>query len=235
MRYVVVNADDFGASPGVNRGIVESHRGGIVTSTSLMTEMPASQEAPRLARECPSLSVGLHVSLPDIEWKSDDADLPAPAAVRGALEAQLRRFVELLGRPPTHLDSHHHIHTHPFLLPHFEELASRCAIPLRDCSGVRYCSSFYGQWDGESRPEEVSVAALIRILDTETADGVVELGCHPGRPDPDLTSSYSAERELELWALCDERVRTFVEREAIALVGFDEARSLIGLPARGMR
>jgi chitin disaccharide deacetylase len=234
MRYAVVNADDFGAGPGVNRGIVESHRRGIVTSASLMTEMPASREAARLARECPSLSVGLHVSLPDMEWKSD-AHLPAPAAVRAALEAQLGHFEEFLGRLPTHLDSHHHIHTRPFLLPHFQALASDCEIPLRDCSGVRYCSRFYGQWNGESRPEGVSAAALIRILDAETADGVIELGCHPGRPDPDLSSSYSAERELELRALCDESVRSFVERQAIGLVGFDEVRPLIDLPARGAR
>lgn len=234
MRHVVVNADDFGAGTGVNRGIVESHRRGIVTSTSLMTEMPASREAARLARECPSLSVGLHVSLPDREWKSD-ADLPTPAALRAALEAQLRRFQELLGRPPTHLDSHHHIHIRPLLLPHFEELASRCAIPLRDCSGVRYCSRFYGQWDGESRPEEVSAATLIRVLDEETGDGVTEIGCHPGRPDPDLASSYSAERELELRALCDERVGSFVEQQGIALVGFDEVRPLIGLTGSGAR
>jgi chitin disaccharide deacetylase len=234
VRYVVVNADDFGAGTGVNRGIVESHRRGIVTSTSLMTEMPASPEAARLARGCPSLSVGLHVSLPDVEWKSD-ADFPTPAAVRAALEAQLRRFEELLGRPPTHLDSHHHIHTHPLLLPGFHELASDCGVPLRDCSGVRYCSRFYGQWGVESRPEEVNAAALIRILETETADRVTEIGCHPGRPDPELASSYSAERELELRALCDGRVRDFVEQEAIGLIGFDEARHLIGLATRGAR
>jgi predicted glycoside hydrolase/deacetylase ChbG (UPF0249 family) len=234
MRYVVVNADDFGASPGVNRGIVESHRRGIVTSTSLMVEMPGSREAAGLARESSSLSVGLHVSLPDKEWKSD-ADLPTPAAVRAALEAQLGRFEELLGRPPTHLNSHHHIHTRPFLLPHFEALASGCAIPLRDCSGIRYCSRFYGQWGGESRPEEVSAEALIRVLETETAEGLTELGCHPGRPDPALASSYSAERELELRALCDERVRSFVEREAIVLVGFDEVRPMIGLSDRGIQ
>jgi chitin disaccharide deacetylase len=234
MRYLVVNADDFGAGRGVNRGIVEAHQRGIVTSTSLMTEGPASAEAARLARECPSLSVGLHVTLPDRERKSQ-ADLPFPAALRAALEAQLRRFEELLGRPPTHVDSHHHIHIRPLLLPRFQELASRLAIPLRDCSGVRYCSRFYGQWDGESRPEEVSAAALIRVLETEVAEGVTELGCHPGRPDPDLASSYSAERELELRALCDERVLSFVERQAIVLVGFDAARPMIGHPAQGVR
>ncbi len=227
MRHLVVNADDFGAGRGVNRGIVEAHRRGIVTSTSLMTEMPASGEAARLARECPSLNIGLHVALPDREWDSG-ADLPAPTALRAALEAQLRRFEELLGRPPTHLDSHHHVHTRSSLLPYFEELASRCAIPLRDRSGVRYCSDFYGQWDGESHPEAVGAEALIRVLES-VGDGITELGCHPGRPDPDLASSYSAERELELRALCDGRVRGFVERQGIALVGFNEVRSLIGL------
>jgi chitin disaccharide deacetylase len=234
MRYLVVNADDFGAGRGVNRGIVEAHRHGIVTSTSLMIEGPASGEAARLARECPSLSVGLHVVLPDGEWKSD-ADLPAPGAVRAALEAQLRSFEELLGQLPTHIDSHHHIHTHPLLLPCFEELASRCGVPLRDCSGVSYCSRFYGRWGGESSPEGVSAAALIRVLETEIGHGVTELGCHPGQPDPDLVSSYSAERELELRALCDERVGAFVEREAIVLVGFDEVRPLIGLTGSGAR
>jgi predicted glycoside hydrolase/deacetylase ChbG (UPF0249 family) len=234
MRYLIVNADDFGASSGVNRGIVEAHRRGIVTSASLMTEMPGSEEAALLAHECPDLSVGLHISLPDRHWKSD-ADLPGPAGIRAALEAQAGRCAELLGHPPTHLDSHHHIHTRPLLLPRFRELAGRFGIPLRDCSGVRYCSRFYGQWDGESRPEDVSVAALIRLLDVETADGITELGCHPGRPDPALASSYTTERELELRALCDERVRSFAERRGISLIGFGEVGGLIGLPATGLR
>src|SRR5438477_8895511 len=122
MRYLVVNADDFGACSGVNRGIVEAHQRGIVTSASLMTGMPGSEEAARLAGECPTLSVGLHASLQN-ERSEPDADLRSPGASRAALEAQLMRFRELLGRWPTHLDSHHHVRPRPFLLPQFRELA----------------------------------------------------------------------------------------------------------------
>jgi predicted glycoside hydrolase/deacetylase ChbG (UPF0249 family) len=228
MRYLVVNADDLGASGGVNRGIIEAHERGIVTSASLMTGMPGSVEAARLVRERPTLSVGLHACLrsgPD-ELEADSPDQDADPA---ALEAQVRRFEELVGRSPTHLDSHHHVHTHPSRLPLFEELAERLGIPLRDCSGVRYCPSFYGQRGGESHPEQVSVTRLIRLLDTELDDGITELACHPGCADAALVSSYATERELELRTLCDARVRRFLEQHGIGLVGFGEAQRLLGL------
>jgi predicted glycoside hydrolase/deacetylase ChbG (UPF0249 family) len=229
MRYLVVNADDFGACPGVNLGIVEAHRHGIVTSASLMVAMPGSEQAARMARECPALSVGLHVSFLD-DRREPVAALFDPAACRAALEAQLSRFRELLGRGPTHLDSHHHVHVRPRLRPEFQEVADRCGIPLRACSGVRYCSSFYGQWAGEHHPEQVSVAGLIRILGTDLGDDVTELACHPARPDPALASSYANERELELRTLCDRRVRRFLDRGGIALVGFGEVSRLLDAP-----
>jgi predicted glycoside hydrolase/deacetylase ChbG (UPF0249 family) len=219
MRYLVVNADDFGASVGVNRGIVEAHCWGVVTSASLMVAMPGSEEAAHMAHECPDLSVGLHASLCD--GRSGRAsELADPRACRAALEAQVSRFGELMGRRPTHLDSHHHVHVRPPLRPEFQEVADRYTIPLRECSRVRHCSRFYGQWAGEPHPEQLSVAGLIRILEAEIGDGVTELACHPGYADPPLASSYAAERELELRTLCDDRVRRFLERSQIGLVGF---------------
>src|SRR5262245_5377777 len=62
-KYVIVNADDFGQSHGVNRGIVHAHQYGIVTSASLMVRWPAAPEAVAYAREHQSLSLGLHVDL----------------------------------------------------------------------------------------------------------------------------------------------------------------------------
>jgi predicted glycoside hydrolase/deacetylase ChbG (UPF0249 family) len=115
-------------------------------------------------------------------------------------------------------------------LPYFRETAQRCGIPLRDYSGLRYCSRFYGQWSGEHHPEQVSVAALIQILAAEVGDGVTELGCHPGHADPALVSSYTVERELELRTLCDDRVRGVLDGFGIALVGFGEVPSLVGVP-----
>jgi chitin disaccharide deacetylase len=226
MKYLVVNADDFGASAGVNRGVAEAHRRGIVTSASLMVGMPGSELAARLARESPALSIGLHAWFGDGR-RAPAADLSDPAACRASLDAQLIRFMDLMGRPPTHLDSHHHVHTHPSLLRHFRETAERCGIPLRECSGVRYCSRFYGQWAGEHHPEQVSVAGLIQILATDVGDGVTELGCHPGCADPALVSSYTIEREFELSTLCDDRVRGFLDGRGIALIGFGEVPRLV--------
>jgi predicted glycoside hydrolase/deacetylase ChbG (UPF0249 family) len=226
MKYLVVNADDFGACTGVNRGIVEAHRRGIVTSTSLMVGMPGSEEAARLARECPALSIGLHARFDD---RQREPAAEEPAAARASLAAQLVRFTELLGRSPTHLDSHHHVHTRPGLLPHFREAAERYGIPLRDCSGVRYCSRFYGQWAGEHHPEQVGVTRLIEILATEAGDGITEVGCHPGCVDPTLVSSYTHERELELRTLCDDRVRGFLDEREIALIGFGEVPRLVAV------
>jgi predicted glycoside hydrolase/deacetylase ChbG (UPF0249 family) len=196
----------------------------------LMVGLPTSEEAARLARESPALSIGLHVWFGDGP-KEPAADLSDPAACRASLDAQLIRFTELMGRRPTHLDSHHHVHTHPDLLPHFRETAERCGIPLRERSGVRYCSRFYGRWADEHHPEQVSVAGLIRILATEVGDGVTELGCHPGCADPALASSYTIERELELRTLCDRRVRRFLDERGIALIGFGEVPRLVSLSA----
>src|SRR5712692_6069973 len=59
-RYLIVNADDFGQSPGVNRGIVEAHDRGIVTSASLMVRWPAAAQAAVYSRKHPELGLGIH-------------------------------------------------------------------------------------------------------------------------------------------------------------------------------
>jgi predicted glycoside hydrolase/deacetylase ChbG (UPF0249 family) len=221
MRYLIVNGDDFGASGGVNRGILEAHRRGILTSASLMVDMPGSGEAARLAREAPELSVGLHATLavpdPGRAPEADDAE-----ACGAELECQLACFHELLGRPPTHLDSHHNVHRRPALRPLFLALARRHGLPLREHSAARYFSSFYGRWGGESHPEQVSAEALSRMLRDEIGDGVTELGCHPGYADPALASDYSAEREAELRTLCHPAVRATVAALGFRLIGFRE-------------
>src|SRR5437660_692767 len=111
-RYLIVNADDFGLSAGVNRGILEAHSRGIVTSTSLMVRWPAAVEAAAIADDCPAMSVGLHLDLG--EWAFRDGawerlyyvvDLEHPDAVRREIRVQIDEFCKLTGKCPTHLDS----------------------------------------------------------------------------------------------------------------------------------
>ncbi|MFM8973742.1 MAG: ChbG/HpnK family deacetylase, partial [Actinomycetota bacterium] len=213
MRTVIVNADDFGLSAGVNAGIIRAHEHGIVTSTTMMVRQPFADEAARCARTCPTLAVGLHVDLG--EWAFADGawapvyqrvDLSDASAVADEVTAQVTRFVELVGRPPTHLDSHQHVHTDDPVRTVVIGLAEQLHVPLRHHTpGIRYEGGFYGQTEtGEPFPELVS-APHLRALLRDLPDGVTELACHPAAA-ADVATAYIDERLLELDALCDPSV-----------------------------
>lgn len=235
MRYVIVNADDFGYSQGVNRGILEAHDEGIVTSASLMVERPAASEAAALARERPDLGVGLHAEVR--HWRTSwvprrGSGVSADRVRRSAGESvrrQLERFRQLVGREPSHLDSHQHRHLSELVRPAFEEAAGELGIPLRRVdTRVRFCGDFYGH-DGRGRPdpEAISVDALIGVI-RNVADDLTELCCHPGYPEG-LDDWYRAEREQEVRALCDPRVRDAVRRTDVQLCSYAElSRDLAG-------
>jgi predicted glycoside hydrolase/deacetylase ChbG (UPF0249 family) len=112
------------------------------------------------------------------------------------------------------------VHRDPRLKPLFIEFARRHGLPLREHSPVRYFSNFYGQWNGESHPEQISLENLLRMLESEMRDGFTELSCHPGEIDPDFQSSYHAEREVELRTLADPRFLAFLKERRIRLVTF---------------
>jgi predicted glycoside hydrolase/deacetylase ChbG (UPF0249 family) len=225
VKYLIVNGDDFGASHGVNLGIMEAHQRGILTSTSLMVDTPWSEEAALLSRTAPDLDVGLHVDLAG-GIGTPAADLADPGGGLAELERQIRRFEELMGCPPTHLDSHHNVHRNPRLLRAFVDAARRYGLPLRGHSPVRCLSRFYGQWSGVTHLEQISLPSLVRMLEAEVRPGVAELGCHPGYVDPGLQSSYSVEREAELRTLCDPSLQHILTERHIRLVRF---RDLPGL------
>lgn len=230
MRYCVVNGDDFGASRGVNRGIVEAHDAGIVTSTSLMVNMPATEEAVRLARARPRLGVGLHVN---VTFDGGDPIVPLddPAAFAAELDRQIERFVALIGRSPTHLDAHHNIHRYAPLTPFFQRAADRVGVPLREHGPVRYFGSFYAQWDGETHPEQVTVE-MLRSMIAGFPEGFTELSCHPGYVDDQLGSIYAIERELELATLLDPRTRAAFYELGVLLVNYEDVLRLRAHPAR---
>ncbi len=219
MKYLIVNADDFGAGRGINRGVMEAHHRGILTSASLLVTTPWSHEAATLARAAPELSVGLHADL-GLLISRQPVNLQQEA--RAELQRQFIRFQELRGLPPTHLDSHHNVHRDKKLLSVFLDLARHHGIPLREHSRVRYCSTFYGQWGGQTHLEQISPENLQRIIRTELEPGITELSCHPGYIDPDLLSGYSAEREAELAALCHPDVQQTLKEHEIELINYQE-------------
>jgi chitin disaccharide deacetylase len=210
MKWLIVTADDFGISRGINSGIVEAHLRGIVTSTSLMVDRPACEEAVALARQCPKLSLGLHLELDGVD----------PKNVPAQIERQQTRFVKLVGSAPTHVDTHHDLHRDPEVLSPLLAWGRRIRVPVRGHSEARYCSKFYARWGGETDLDQIGVDALLRLLDEEVGEGMTELNCHPGHPETGFPSSYAAEREVEVRTLCDPRLRHAILERGFRLMGF---------------
>ncbi|MCM2334807.1 MAG: ChbG/HpnK family deacetylase [Anaeromyxobacteraceae bacterium] len=219
MTVLVINADDFGYSRGINRGIVEAHDRGVVTSTSLMVDAPRVEEAVALARTRPALSVGLHVNFTNEAERL--VEFTDPAACRADLLRQVARFEALVGRPPTHLDSHQHVHRGRTPRPIFREVADRLGVHLRDEPPVVYKGGFYGQWEhGVSEPDKIGVPFLARMLREEFASGAYELCVHPGYFDDEATFVYHRDREVELATLTDPAIRAVIDGLGIRLVGW---------------
>jgi predicted glycoside hydrolase/deacetylase ChbG (UPF0249 family) len=213
-RFLIVNADDLGRSPGVNRGITTAHEQGIVTSASLMVRWPAAREAGAYGREHPDLSIGLHVDLGEWVFRVDRWSIVYlvdpmvdESAVEDEVARQLAAFREMVGRDPTHLDSHQHVHLRDPVRSVLLGMAAELGVPLRHLTpGVQYCGDFYGQTPkGDPMPEAITVDRLLSIIE-DLPTGVTELGCHPGQAD-DLKASYRTERAHEVEVLCDPRVR----------------------------
>lgn len=232
LRRLVINADDFGLSQGVNHGIRDCHERGILTSTSLMVLQPAVKEAALLARDLPRLSVGLHWDLIERQCRNGTwqalyqvVDVQDERAVRIELERQLTRFRQLLGRDPTHLDSHQHVHLQEPVRTHANALASGLGIPLRACtSPFRYCGGFYGQSErGVPFPEALTIAGFRRVI-SELGSGNHEVSCHPGYGDDiAINTDYRTERALEVAVLCDPLALATVQEAELELCSFAEA------------
>ena len=149
MKRLIINADDLGFAPGVNRGILECHRAGSVTSASMMVNTPAFDEAAALARDTPTLDVGLHFNLLSGSPLTDVPTLANPRTgqfhslaelarrafagrvaaddVRRECSAQLQALLHA-GIAPTHIDSHRHTHALPGILKPVLQCASDVGV-----------------------------------------------------------------------------------------------------------
>jgi predicted glycoside hydrolase/deacetylase ChbG (UPF0249 family) len=226
LRKLIVNADDFGLSAGINRGVAQAHEQGILTSASLMVRWPAASEAAEYARTHPELSVGLHCDLGEWTYRSGAwetiyaiVDLQDTKAVIAEIAFQVAEFRRLMGCDPTHLDSHQHVHRTEPVLGAIRQLAEELSVPLRHfCEHVRYCGDFYGQLSkNEPCHDAIQVDGLVGILKTIPV-GITELACHPGADNVD--SPYDLERRIELATLCHPQIQKVIQSEGIQLCTF---------------
>ena len=245
-RRLIVNADDFGLTSGVSRGILRAHREGVVTSTTVLASLPPQEDLDAVAAQS-GLGLGLHfnltwgvpVSSPAAVASLVDGDgrfgrdLPAlqerarPDEVRRECEAQIEAFLRRFGRMPTHLDSHHHVHRLPRVMDAVVDVVLDARLPLRSQDpgfrdglrrrGIVTTDAFVG--DAQAEPYWTAERLLDQLATLPL--GVTELMCHPGVFDEALAySRYGRQREVELAALCDAEARATVGRLDIELCHF---------------
>lgn len=198
MKLLIVNADDFGYSYSINRGIIEAHTKGIVTSTSVMVDAFAAEEAKDLV-QYPDLNVGLHLQLDDLD------------NVEVELHRQLDKFVSILGREPDHIDTHKRHTTDKGIKEVLEEYAKSSKIPVRNF-GVKHIGSF------GINSSDASVSQLKKSID-EATEQFNELMTHCGYSDDYLRehSSYSDPREQELESICNPDAKEYIAEKGLQL------------------
>jgi hypothetical protein len=235
-RHLIVNADDFGQTVGINEGIIHCHEHGIVTSASLMVRWPQAAAAAEYARARTAFSIGLHIDLGEWmfqngEWASVYSVVPMDdeSAVCEEVTRQVEAFRALMKADPTHIDSHQHVHGDAIVDRVVRDVGATLRVPVRGTQPVTYVGSFYGQTPtGEAVPGALSIERLIDLV-RAIPDGVSELGCHPG-VGCDSRGMYVAERAEEMRALCDPRVRRVIEEEGIELISFHQLNEASRIP-----
>lgn len=242
---LIVNADDFGFTKGVNKGIIKAHKKGTVTSCTAMVTMPAIYHAKKLAKKYPTLKIGLHLNItlgkpltncptltkdngmfykpkenPDIsKFKKEE--------IKQELLAQYNLFITIFGRKPTHLDSHLYAHQiYDVVSEIVYEFAKEKGIPVRDLATNKYRKADFINWfkilEGES------IADIWQRLETNKelllSLDIVELMVHPAFPDKYLfnNSSYNKQRKIELEILISKKFKNFIKDNQIELTNYEE-------------
>lgn len=244
IKRLIVNADDFGMTDGVSIGILHAHADGIVTSTTTMMNMPSVKFAFNLSKDFPNLGIGIHLVLTAGRPLVDGAtsftdsngnfiklrDYPNSQPEHINLnelytewKAQIELFIELAGKKPTHIDSHHHVH----LLPELQEVAIRLAkeydLPIRQRNQIVNHYEYVRCAD-KMYDELVNYDFLVREISIN--ENVMEFMCHPAYIDQALydMSSYCLVRMEELKLLRSQKVKDFIKENNISLISYADIK-----------
>lgn len=245
MKKLIINADDFGMCEGVTKGIIDSHVDGVLTSTTLMVNMPYAAKALEMAKDYPLLGVGIHLVLtcgsPMIlgakSFTKSDGTFKKQKEYKGDMSSvdlnelylewktQIEHFIRLSGKKPTHIDSHHHVHLNPSLFDTALKLAKEYDLPMRldkkmdyGFENLVFLPAFYAD-----------KATMEYIDDNLKDDGIYELMCHPAYLDKFLhtTSSYSIDRIYEMDIIRSNELRNYITENNIVLINYSNIKKTV--------
>jgi predicted glycoside hydrolase/deacetylase ChbG (UPF0249 family) len=232
---LIINSDDFGLTPGVNLGIIDALKRGILRSTTAMMNMPAIEMAADLAKQNPELGVGIHLVLTAgkpllnthktivdengnflknaILIKKMDVDVEE---VYAEYVAQMEKYIKTFGHLPTHIDGHHHTHAIPQTVEATRRLAKTYNIKyVRHVdTEVAFIHDFYGPNTDFNQFE--------KVLKQHANAEYVELMCHVAFIDVDLIqcSTYNFDRVRELETLVSSKAKDYLLANNIELINF---------------
>lgn len=238
MIKLIVNGDDFGITRGVNRGILEAAKNGILTSTSVMIGRPYASEINEFHQKVPNIGIGIHIEFDkDLMDRCKNKENFDDSEITDSIEEQIAKFKELTGFLPDHM-GFHKIAVRPskdfvideitvFVSP-IEKISSKYKIPWKGMKKLTEINTFHGAiYDPETHKESlmdlerISPKHLIEILRT-LGNGDYVLMTHPGYADEELVSSYFAEREIEIKTLSDISVIEEIKKLNIQLVNYSQ-------------
>lgn len=240
-RLLIVNADDCNLTRGVTRAILEAHDDGIVGSTTFFVNLPSDKKEIQAFKKRKSLGVGIHLNVTlgypvscrkKVRSLTDEGKgfrrrqdyltgLPRMKELILEYEGQILVFQKLFGRAPTHLDTHHQLHDHPFFLRALACVARRHNLPVRRSrlnTSLRLlrCPDFlFGSLSAACYWTPEALESLLLNL----PQGVSEIACHPGIVDKDLeaASSFVRGRGEEYLLFKSKRIKKLAEGEGIVL------------------
>lgn len=249
MKKVIFNADDYGYSQGINKGIVEASNNGVVRSTTMMANMPGFDHGVSLLPTAKNLKVGVHLclttgkslggvyktltdengsflSLTQVIQNAKDGKIDL-SEVEAEYTLQIEKIINA-GIKPTHFDGHHHSQNLNGVVDVFLKLAKKYNVAVRieepsKLSG-EYANIKTTSFDASFFGDNVTQNQIDTILSTSTdhINNTIEVMCHPGYADDFVmsSSSYNKTRETELEILTNHQIKELIQQKGYALSDF---------------
>jgi hypothetical protein len=247
MKKLIINADDFGLTKGINKGVIKGIKEGIVSSTTVMINMPYAYEGIEILKSMGFKSAGVHLTLTAGSPTLPIDEIPSlvnnegkfykrrnelfPKLLLEDAEKELRNQIELFikaGLKPSHLDGHHHIQMYDGLREIVAKLAKEFNLPVRYANeetkkylkqnNIITTDGFSMEFYGDKACIDTIKENLMNF-NGET----FEFMCHPAFVDEELMglSSYNSYRGKELFILTNKDLMNWIKSNGFDLIGFN--------------